>query len=115
MGASLRCAAAGRAAGAARLLAKSSLMPVVAAGGTAATEERGSTMAAVAVAGKGYNLSPYGEEALRRAEDTCSCERTVASSRGECGAGEEKYKLSKMARAMALLSVQLSIVSHRCL
>ena len=89
-------------------------MPEV-AGETAVSEEMGASGGAVAVAGKGYNLSPYGEEALRRAEETCSCVRTVASSSGECGTGEEKYKLSKMALAIALLSVQLSIVSHRCL
>ena len=63
-------------------------MPEV-AGETAVSEEMGASGGAVAVAGKGYNLSPYGEEALRRAEETCSCVRTVASSSGECGAGEE--------------------------
>ena len=57
-------------------------MPEV-AGETAVSEEMGASGGAVAVAGKGYNLSPYGEEALRRAEETCSCVRTVASSSGE--------------------------------
>ena len=86
MGASLRCAAAGRAAAAAWLLAKSSLMPEVA--GTVASGEMGAS-GELTVAGKGYSLSPYGDEALRRAEETCSCVRTVASSSGEWGAGKE--------------------------
>ena len=39
--------------------------------------------------GNGYILRPYGEDAIRRAEVTCSCVKTVASSRGECGEGAE--------------------------
>ena len=85
MGASLRCAAAGRAAAAAWLPAKSSLMPEVT--GTVASGEKGTS--GELTAGKGYSLSPYGDEALRRAEETSSCVRTVASSSGEWGAGEE--------------------------
>ena len=53
----LSCAAAGRTAAAAWLLAKSSLMPEV-AGETVASEEMGTSGGAVAVAGKGYILSP---------------------------------------------------------
>ena len=92
-------------------------MPDV-AGETVASRETGAVgRVAVAVAdlGNGYILRPYGEEALRRAEVTCSCVKTFDSSRGECGEGAEWYKLSKMALVIALLSVQLSMVSHRCL
>ena len=39
--------------------------------------------------GNGYILRPYGDDAFRRAEVTCSCVKTVDSSRGECGEGAE--------------------------
>ena len=87
----LRRPAAGVAVEAAFLLAKSSLMPDV-AGETAASRETGAVgrvVVAVAVLGKGYILRPHGEDALRRAEVTCSCVKTVDSSRGECGEGAE--------------------------
>ena len=70
-------------------LAKSSLMPD-AAGETVASGETGAVgRVAVADLGNGYILRPYGEDALRRAEVTCSCVKTVDSSRGECGEGAE--------------------------
>ena len=39
--------------------------------------------------GNGCILRPFGEDAFRRAEVTCSCVKTVDSSRGECGEGAE--------------------------
>ena len=87
----LRSAAAGFAAEAALPLAKSSLMPDVAVE-TVVSREMGAVgrvAVAVAVFGKGHILRPYGEDALRRAEVTCSCVRTVDSSRGERGEGAE--------------------------
>ena len=87
----LRGAAAGCTAAAAWLLAKSSLMPDV-AGETVASKETGTAggmVVVVAVLGKGYILRPYGEDALRRADVTCCCVRTVDSSSGECGEGAE--------------------------
>ena len=56
--------------------------------GTDESVETG-TSGELTAAGKGYSLSPYGDEAVRRAEETCSSDRTVASSSGEWGAGAE--------------------------
>ena len=50
--------------------------------------------------------------AVAKALLTWDVVRTVEGSSEVVGEGEEKWRLSKMARDMALLSVQLSIVSH---
>ena len=50
--------------------------------------------------------------AVAKALSTWPVVRTVEGSREVVGDGEEKWRLSKMARDMALLSVQLSMVSH---
>ena len=94
MGASLsgrfRRSSSGVAAGAslAFLLAKSSLMPG-ATGTTEAARETGADVGVAMTLGNGNILRPYGEDAFRRAADTCSCDKTVDSSRGECGEGAE--------------------------
>ena len=64
------------------------------------------------VFGKGNNLRPYGLVAVESALETCAAVSTVVGSIDMTGAGEEKYRLSKMAREMALLRVQFNIVSH---
>ena len=74
--------------------------------------EAGVVCCVLAVFGKGNNLRPYGPVAVDNALVTCVAVRTVVGSIDMTGEGEEKYRLSKMAREMALLRVQLSIVSH---